>query len=70
LRLREKGGKQHLIPCHHALAETLHSYIAAAGIAEESKSWLFRTSKGLNASLLSQEPMNQADAGVWCADGR
>jgi hypothetical protein len=22
------------------------SYIAAAGIAEESKSWLFRTSKG------------------------
>jgi site-specific recombinase XerD len=62
LRLREKGGKQHVIPCHHALAETLHAYIAAAGIAEESKSWLFRTSKGWNASVLSEEPMNQADA--------
>jgi len=62
LRLREKGGKQHVIPCHHALAETLHAYIAAAGIAEESKSRLFRTSKGWNATVLSEEPMNQADA--------
>jgi site-specific recombinase XerD len=62
LRLREKGGKQHVIPCHHALAETLHAYIAAAGIAEENKSWLFRTSKGWNATVLSDEPMNQADA--------
>ena len=62
LRLREKGGKQHVIPCHHALAETLHTYITAAGIAEESKGWLFRTSKGWNAAVLSEEPMNQADA--------
>jgi hypothetical protein len=37
LRLREKGGKQHLIPCHYALAEELHAYIAAAGIGEERK---------------------------------
>ena len=37
LRLREKGGKQHVIPCHHALAEELHAYIAAAGIGEERK---------------------------------
>src|ERR1700722_3506377 len=27
LRLREKGGKQHVIQCHHALAELLHAYI-------------------------------------------
>ena len=31
LRLREKGGKQHVIPCHHAPAELLHAYIATAG---------------------------------------
>jgi integrase len=62
LRLREKGGKQHVIPCHHALAKTLHAYIAAAGIAEDSKSWLFHTSKGWNGGVLSEEPMNQADA--------
>ena len=33
IRLHEKGGKQHMMPCHHALAEALHAYIAAAGIA-------------------------------------
>jgi site-specific recombinase XerD len=32
IRLHEKGGKQHMMPCHHALAEALHAYIAAAGI--------------------------------------
>jgi site-specific recombinase XerD len=62
LRLREKGGKQHVIPCHHALAERLHAYIAAAGITEDRKAWLFRTSKGWNGNVLSEEPMNQADA--------
>jgi site-specific recombinase XerD len=62
LRLREKGGKQHVIPCHHALAEELHAYIAAAGIGEERKQWLFRTAKGWKASLLAQQPMSQADA--------
>ena len=37
------------MPCHHALAEALHAYIAAAGIAEDRKGWLFRTSPGHNA---------------------
>jgi site-specific recombinase XerD len=27
IRPHEKGGKQHMIPCHHALAEALHAYI-------------------------------------------
>jgi integrase len=31
----EKGGKEHAVPCHHALAETLHAYINPAGIAED-----------------------------------
>jgi site-specific recombinase XerD len=62
LRLREKGGKQHVIPCHHALAEELHAYIAAAGIGEEHKGWLFRTAKGWKAMVLSHQPMAQADA--------
>jgi integrase len=42
----EKGGKQHMLPCHHALAEALHAYIAAAGIAADKKAYLFRTSRG------------------------
>jgi hypothetical protein len=49
MRLHEKGGKQHAMPCHHALAEALHAYIDAAGIAEDRKGWLFRTSPGHNA---------------------
>jgi len=31
IRLHEKGGKEHAMPCHHSLAEALHAYIAAAG---------------------------------------
>ena len=41
IRLHEKGGKQHAMPCHHCLAEHLHAYIAAAGIADDKKGWLF-----------------------------
>lgn len=62
LRLHEKGGKHHSMPCHHALAEALHAYIAAAGIAEDRKGWLFRISRGHNATVLSEQPMNQSDA--------
>ena len=62
LRLHEKGGKHHTMPCHHALAEALHAYIASAGIAEDRKGWLFRTSRGHDANALSEQPMNQSDA--------
>ena len=62
LRLHEKGGKHHVMPCHHALAEALHAYIAAAEIAEERKGWLFRTSPRRNATVLTKQPMTQADA--------
>jgi site-specific recombinase XerD len=62
LRLHEKGGKHHVMPCHHALAESLHAYIAAAGIAEDRKGWLFRTSPRHNATVLTEQPMTQADA--------
>ena len=62
LRLHEKAGKHHTMPCHHSLAEALHAYIAAAGIAEDRKGWLFRTSRGHNATVLSEQPMKQSDA--------
>jgi len=62
LRLHEKGGKHHTMPCHHSLAEELHAYIAAAGIGEDRKGWLFRTSRGHDATVLSEQPMNQSDA--------
>jgi integrase len=54
LRLHEKGGKHHTMPCHRSLAEALHAYIAVAGIAEDRKGWLFRTSRGHDATALSE----------------
>ena len=62
IRLHEKGGKHHTMPCHHALAEALHAYTAAAGIAEDRKGYLFRTSRGHTATALSKHPMSQPDA--------
>ncbi len=62
IRLHEKGGKQHMMPSHHALAEALHVYIAAAGIGEDRKGFLFRTSRGHGGTMLSDQPMTQVDA--------
>jgi site-specific recombinase XerD len=62
VQLHEKGGKEHVMPCHHALAEVLRAYIDAAGIAEDRKGWLFRTSPRHNATALTEQPMTQADA--------
>jgi site-specific recombinase XerD len=61
-RLHEKGGKQHMMPCHHALAEVLRAYIDAAGIGEDKKGFMFRTSRGHGGTALADQPMAQADA--------
>jgi integrase/recombinase XerD len=62
VRLHEKGGKEHEMPAHHNLDRYLEEYIAAAGIAQERKRPLFRTSKG-RAGELADRPMLQSD--VW-----
>ena len=62
VRLHEKGGKHHTMPCHHALAEALHTYIDAAGLADDRKGWLFRTARGHNGKVLSANPITQPDA--------
>jgi integrase len=62
LRLHEKGGKRHALPCHHALAEHLHRYLERAGIGEDKKGVLFRTCKGRRGEVLSTAPMGQSDA--------
>ena len=54
VQLHEKGGKEHAMPCHHALAEALRAYIDTAGIAEDRKGWLFRTSPRHNAAVLTE----------------
>src|SRR6266851_6888317 len=43
LRLHEKGGKRHEVPCHAQLEEYLQAWIAAARIASDKKGPLFRS---------------------------
>jgi site-specific recombinase XerD len=62
IHLHEKGGKEHKMPCYHALSEMLHAYVAAAGIADDRKGWLIRTSPGHNAAVLTEQPMNHSAA--------
>lgn len=46
LRLAEKGGKQHVVPCHHLAEAYLDEYVEAAGIGGERKTPLFRAIAG------------------------
>ena len=43
VRLHEKGGKEHEVPCHHSLEQILDDYIEAAGIAGDPNGPLFRS---------------------------
>ena len=61
VRLREKGGKQHAMPCHHQLEEYLHAYLEQSGIKGDPKGSLFRTIQRGTAQL-SNTPLPQANA--------
>jgi len=43
LRLHEKGGKRHEVPCHPQLEEYLKLWITAAGLGRDKKAALFRS---------------------------
>jgi integrase len=61
VRLREKGGKRHEMPCHHTLEEYLHAYIDGTGIGADPKGPLFRTI-GRGTGRLTRTPLPQANA--------
>jgi site-specific recombinase XerD len=61
VRLREKGGKRHEMPCHHNLEAYLHAYIHGTGISADTKGPLFRTI-GRTTGQLSRTPLPQANA--------
>ena len=61
VRLHEKGGKAHAMPCHHNLEIYLHEYLAGAGIEDDSKGPLFRTI-GRGTGTLTRTPLPQANA--------
>ncbi|AMK20537.1 integrase [Sphingobium indicum IP26] len=61
VRLHEKGGKRHEMPCHHNLEEYLLAYIDGCGLRERARGPLFRTiARG--TKRLSDAPLAQANA--------
>jgi integrase len=61
VRLREKGGKAHAMPCHHSLEEYLTAYLEQTGIIVDEKGALFRTI-GRGTSKLTATPLPARDA--------
>jgi site-specific recombinase XerD len=61
VRLHEKGGKQHAMPCHHSLEAYLHEYIDGAGLAHDPKALLFQT-YNRSTGQLTGNPLPQANA--------
>ena len=61
VRLREKGGKAHAMPCHHNLESYLTLYIEGAKLADDPKGPLFRTI-GRGTGKLTRTPLPQANA--------
>jgi integrase/recombinase XerC len=61
LRLHEKGGRVHEMPCHHSLQDYLHAYIDGCGLAGDPKGALFRTI-GRGRGGLTTTPLPQANA--------
>jgi site-specific recombinase XerD len=61
VRLHEKGGKRHEMPCHHNLEAYLHAYLDGCGLAADPKGLLFRTI-GRGTGTLTLTPLPQANA--------
>ena len=60
VRLHQKCGKRHEMPCHDKLETFLEKYIASVGITDDPNGWLFRTTEG-QSGYLTDRPMSQAD---------
>lgn len=61
VRLHEKGGKRHEMPCHHNLETYLHAYIDGCGLGADPRGPLFRTI-GRGTGELTESPLPQANA--------
>ncbi len=61
VRLHEKGGKRHEMPCHHSLEHYLAEYLDGCDLRARAKGPLFRTiARG--TKRLSDTPLPQANA--------
>jgi len=63
IRLHEKGGKYNVVPAHHVAQEYVDVYVAAAGIEEDRKGPLFRTSgRGRQKNELQEKAVSRFSA--------
>jgi site-specific recombinase XerD len=65
VRLHEKGGKLHEMPCSHRLESYLLAWLEASGLAREPKSPLFpsfRRHRGSSEVVLTRNRLRQANA--------
>lgn len=65
VRLQEKGGKEHEMPCHHTLETYLDEWLDASGLRNEPKAPLFPTMRrgtGRGSGELTRARMAQSDA--------
>ncbi|WP_232283632.1 tyrosine-type recombinase/integrase, partial [Sphingomonas sp. PAMC 26617] len=60
VRLHEKGGKRHEMPCHHNLEEYLTAYLDGCQLCDDRKGPLVRTIGG-GTKRLSDSPLPQAN---------
>ena len=62
-RLHEKGGRYHVIPAHHTVQAYVDDYLEAAGIRDNRKEPLFRTSgRGRQLNVLEPRAMTRRSA--------
>ena len=61
VRLREKGGKRHEMPCHHNLEDYLTAYLDGANLRDDPKGPLFRTI-GRGTGQLTRTSLPQSNA--------
>jgi integrase/recombinase XerC len=61
VRLREKGGKRHEMPCHHNLDDYLTAYLDGADLRDDPKGPLFRTI-GRGTGRLTRSALPQSNA--------
>jgi site-specific recombinase XerD len=61
VRLHEKGGKDHAMPCHHNLEQALLAYLDGNGVENRPKDPLFRTI-GRGTGQLTRTSLPQANA--------
>ena len=61
IRLHEKGGKFHEVPCHHKAEEYLDAYTQAAELKDKPKTPLFRSTRGRTMQL-TEKGLSRVDA--------